>query len=183
MKALMLGACLAATIGAPALAQPGDQGGYGNQPDPYYDQPPAPQPPPQPPRSQQPAPPTYQGGYQGDEDNDQDRGYGQYQPPPRPPPGQPGFQVYQGGQAYGGYAPDQRAYRSTPQDWGSQNWGSQNSRSQDWRYGASSGVHYTGRTGSAWRNPEGQYCVWRETSWLQSDGRPAYRWVPRCRDD
>ena len=38
MKALMLGACLAATLGAPALAQPYDQGGYEDQRDPYYDQ-------------------------------------------------------------------------------------------------------------------------------------------------
>jgi hypothetical protein len=101
MKALMLGACLAAAVGAPALAQPGD--GYQSRPDPYYDQPPPAQAPPP-----QPAAPQGEGGYQSDQ------GYGGYQPPPRPPAGQPGFQVYQGGQPYGGYAPNAPAYQPAP---------------------------------------------------------------------
>jgi opacity protein-like surface antigen len=161
MKALMFGACLAATLAttlsAPALAQPGD--GYQDRPDPYYDQPPAPQPP------AQPAPP-YRGGYQSDQGYGQaDQGYGQYQPPPSPPPGQPGFQVYQGGQPYGGYAPNVQAYRATPQ----------------WRYDGGAG--FTGDVGRAWRNPEGQICRWRQLSWQDAYGRPAYKWVPHCRDD
>lgn len=154
MKALMLGACLAATLAAPALAQPGD--GYQDQPDPYYDQAPSQPPPPQ--------PSPYQRGYQGDQGYDPSgQGYGQYQPPPPPPQGQPGFQVYQGGQPYNGYAPNAQAYQS-PQ----------------WRAG---GAYYSGQVGRAWRNPEGQVCHWRQLTWQDAYGRPAYQWVPRCRDD
>jgi hypothetical protein len=187
MKAVMLGACLAAIVGAPALAQPGD--GYRDQPDPYYDQAPP----------QRPAPPSEEGGYQSDQgygqyqappgeggyQNDQgygryqapqqppageggyqsDQGYGRYQPPPPPPAGQPGFQVYQGGQSNGGYAPDNRAYQAAPQR----------------RYDGGAG--FTGDVGRAWRNPEGQICRWRQLSWQDAYGRPAYKWVPHCRDD
>jgi len=162
MKALMLGACLAASAtaiwgGAPALAQPGDQGG--DQRDPYYDQPPPlTQAPPQP--AQPSGPPAGEGGYQSD------RGYGQYQPPPPPPAGQPGFQVYQGGPSYGGgYAQSEQAYEPQPQ----------------WR--AYGGARFTGRVGRAWRSPEGNVCRWRQLTWQDAYGRQAYQWVPRCRDD
>jgi hypothetical protein len=41
-------------------------------------------------------------------------------------------------------------------------------------------VHYTRRTGAVWRNDQGQICVWRQLTWLDQSGAPAYRWVPRC---
>ncbi len=132
MKAMMLGACLAAVLGAPVLAQPYDRdqgGGYQDQPDPYYDQ-------------SQPAPqpaPDQSGGYQGDRVyNQQDRGYDQdrtYQPRPAWRP-------------YGGAPP---------------------------------GARYTGRVGASWRNDQGQVCAWRELTWQDQEGNPAYKWVPRCR--
>jgi hypothetical protein len=62
MKALLLGACLAAVLGAPALAQPYDrydQPGYQDQRDPYYDQD----------RTQDP----YDRDYQDDRSYDNDR--------------------------------------------------------------------------------------------------------------
>lgn len=158
MKAVMLGACLAAVIGAPALAQPGD--GYQDGRDPYYDQPAPPQPPPP-----QPAPPPDEGGYQSDQ------GYGRYQPPPPPPAGQPGFQVYQGGQPYGRYAPNEPAYQPQPPQ----------PPQPQWR--ANGGARFTGQVGRAWRNPEGQVCRWRQLTWQDAYGRQAYQWVPRCRGD
>jgi len=144
MKALLLGACLAAVLGAPSLAQPYDQGGgYQDQRDPYYDQ-------------GQPD----QGQY------DQDRGYDQDD------------RGYQGDRRYDDDSPnydrDNRAYdhdRSADNGYGGPGRG----------YGVPAGAHFTGRTGASWRNDEGQYCTWRELSWQDAEGNPAYRWVPRCR--
>jgi hypothetical protein len=192
MKALMIGACLA-VLSAPALALPYDQ----DQTDPYYDQGP-PQPPAQPPP---------QGGYQGDEQNgysqyqppydqgngdeddnaDQaDQGYGGYQPPPAPPPGQPGFQNYQGAPqddygGYGGYEPgygQSQPHYGYPGGYEPHQYGYQGGNA-DQRYGGA--ARYTGRTSGSWRNGEGQSCVWREMTWQDQYGRPAYRWTPHCR--
>lgn len=175
MKSLMLGACLAAMLGPVALAQPDGQGGPQDQPDPYYDQ------------SQPPQP---QGGYEQGPDQ-ADQGYGAYQPPPPPPAGQPGFQVYrdnpgdednqdyrnspgyEGSQSYQGY----QGYQGSPYGaYGSNGGGYGQSRAYD-----DGRPHYTGRTGDSWRNDEGQYCVWREMTWVDQRGQAAYRWVPRCR--
>jgi hypothetical protein len=177
MKSLMLGACFAAILGAPSFAQPDGQGGYQDQPDPYYDQS-------QPPQA--PQPPSSQGGYQGRGDDQPDRGYGQYQPPPPPPAGQPGFQVYrdnqggqtyEGSQGYEGYQP----YQGYQPDGGYSANGGAYAPNRAYGYGRA-GAHYTGRTGASWRNDQGQYCFWRELTWLDRNGQPAYKYVPTCRD-
>jgi len=206
MKALILGAGLAAVLGAPALAQSYDQ----NDTDPYYDQgpPQTAQPPPQSSRQggyDQPngyygqhQPPYAQGNGDEDEngDDDADQGYGEYQPPPAPPAGEPGFQNYQG-EPQGAYAPngaDARAYGQYPPRYGysggqyaSPRYGYQRGYGQyapQYGYGYAQppayGAHPTGRTGPSWRNYEGQSCVWREMTWQDQYGRPAYHWVPRC---
>lgn len=189
MKPLMLGACLAAILGAPALAQPYDQ----NQTDPYYDQSQAP--PPQAGYDQRDGYGQPQPSYdQGDQDNgdDADQGSGQYQPPPPPPAGQPGFQAYRDGSqdAYApnegypqGYYPPQSGYRGGYGQYASPQYGYQGyAQSPDYApYGEASAAQFTGRTSGAWRNALGQSCVWREMSWQDPYGRPAYRWVPRCR--
>jgi hypothetical protein len=161
MKALMLGACLAAIAGAPVLAQPYDRdqgGGYQDQPDPYYDQS---QPPPQPAQ-----PPD---GYQNDRGYDQqDGGYGQdnrdYDQQDR------------------GYGQDNRDYDQQDRGYGQDNRDYQ--ANPGWRSygGAPPGARYTGRVGASWRNDQGQSCSWREMTWQDQEGNPAYKWVPRCRD-
>jgi len=184
MKSLMLGACLAAMLGAPSFAQPDGQGGAQDQPDPYYDQA-------QPPQAPQPPPPPGPGGYEQEGPDRADSGYGQYQPPPPPPAGQPGFQVYrdnQGGQGDETYQGSRayQGYQGDPAYEGYQPYGAYGPNGgaygQNGGYGnGRAGAHYTGRVGSAWRNDEGQYCIWREMTWLDQRGQPAYRWVPRCR--
>jgi hypothetical protein len=197
MKVLMLGARLAASLTAilgcaPALAQPGDQAG--DQRDPYYDQPPplsqapisqapitqapvsqAPQPQPAQPLGRPTGPPA-EGGYQSA------RGY---QPPPAPPAGQPGFQAYQGGQPAAAYAPRVRAYAPDDRDYDMGRayrvYGLRPDRWSD-PYRAASAWRYTGRVGQVWRNPEGQYCIWRQRTWLLPNGRRLYQWVPGCDD-
>ena len=175
MKSLMLGACLAAILGPSALAQPDGQGGAQDQPDPYYDQA-------QPPQAPQP---PYQRGYDDQGADQADQGYGQYQPPPPPPAGQPGFQVYRDNPG----DEDSQTYRN-PQGYdgsqGYQGYQPYGGYSQGGGYGqprtyADGQPHWTGRTGDSWRNDEGQYCVWREMTWVDQRGQAAYRWVPRCR--
>ena len=140
MKALMLGACLAAVLGAPAFAQPydRDQGGYQDPRDPYYDQ-----------------------GQTGDQDDryQNDRGYDDND---------------RGYQDDRGYDTDNRAYdQDRDYDRGEQG--------QRGYGGVPPGARFTGRTGASWRNSEGQTCTWRELSWQDDSGNPAYKWIPRCR--
>jgi hypothetical protein len=175
MKSLMIGACLTAMLGAPAFAQPDGQGGPQDQPDPYYDQA-------QPPQA--PQPPPRQGGYQDQGGDQADQGYGQYQPPPPPPAGQPGFQVYRDNPGAGddqGYQGSQ-GYDGAQGYEGYQPYGAYGGGYGQYRAYDDGRAHYTGRTGSTWRNDEGQVCVWREMTWLDQRGQPAYRWVPRCSD-
>lgn len=170
MKSLMLGACFAAILGPAVLAQPDGQGGAQDEPDPYYDQS-------EPPQAPQPPSQSSQGGYEQLGPDQADQGYGEYQPPPPPPAGQPGFQVYrdqgaQDDQAYQGY----EGYQGYQGYQRYQPYGGYGRAYDDGR------PHYTGRTGQSWRNDQGQYCIWREMTWSDERGQPAYRWVPRCRD-
>jgi hypothetical protein len=172
MKGLLLGACLAAVLGAPALAQPyGDDqsGGYQDQRDPYYDQ-----------DQGQPQGPYDRG--QDDRSYQDDRGYG-------------------GDSGYGGYgddrATDNDRYNDNDRDTGRYNddrYGDDDRYGQDQAYGnyghhawrAEAGIppgaHLTGRTGASWRNAEGQTCTWRELTWTDQNGGAAYRWMQRCHD-
>lgn len=48
--------------------------------------------------------------------------------------------------------------------------------------GVPAGAHYSGRVGQSWRDNEGRYCTYRELTWTDRNGAPAYKWVPRCHE-
>jgi hypothetical protein len=138
MNTFLLGACLAAVLVSPALAQTYDQGGY------------------QDPQAQD----------QGDQ--------------------------YGGDQFRGGQDQSDRGYqddRSYQDDRGYQDDRSRDDRgynregwARDDGRDVPRGAHYTNRVGSSWRDGDGRDCAWRELTWRDDDGAPAYKWVARCRD-
>jgi hypothetical protein len=177
MKALLLGACLAAVLSAPALAQPyGDDqgGGYQDQRDPYYDQDQGQaQGQDQDDRSQDDRGYQDNRGYGGDSgygerryDDDRSNDNDRYDDDRYNGAGQYNDDRYGGD---GRYDRDQAYSRYGRQDWRAE-------------AGVPPGARLTGRTGASWRNAEGQTCTWRELSWTDHNGGAASRWIQRCQD-
>jgi hypothetical protein len=46
--------------------------------------------------------------------------------------------------------------------------------------GAGRYEQYTGRVGARWVDGYGRECAWREVTFRDTDGAPAYKWITRC---